>query len=80
MPVPLGRSGSEPQDPSSKREIHHHRQSSYPQGLVPPSGGGQEPDSGTGSALGLENMHIDPHQGRQGMKAPTVGRQSWYAS
>lgn len=83
MPVPLGKSGSEPQEPSNKRDM---RQSMYPQsqsqgqGLAPPNnmGDGQE------SALGLENMHIHPDQQRQGqgqgMKAPTVGRQSWYAN
>ena len=85
MPVPLGKSGSEPQEPSNKRDM---RQSMYPQsqsqfqghGLAPPNnmGDGQE------SALGLENMHIHPDQQRQGqgqgMKAPTVGLQSWYAN
>ena len=79
MPVPLGKSGSEPQEPSNKRDM---RQSMYPQsqghGLAPPNnmGDGQE------SALGLENMHLDQqrHGQGQGMKAPTVGRQSWYAN
>jgi hypothetical protein len=76
MPVPLGRSGSEPQDPSAKRDLHrHHSHPSNGQSLVLPMGG-RDVDNGRESALGLENMHPDQ---RQAMKPPTVGRQSWYA-
>jgi hypothetical protein len=79
MPVPLGKFGSEPQEPSSKRDMNRH--SMHPQGqgqgLAPPINMGD----GHGSALGLENMHlVDQQRQGMGMKAPTVGRQSWYAS
>lgn len=65
MPVPLGRSGSEPQDAGGKHLLDRRPSQSH-EGFTPKAG-----DIGE-SALGLENMHLDA-QSRRGIKPPTVG-------